>query len=145
MPASKYDIYAEQGSTLKLHLQYKTRAGVGINLSGFTGEMQIRRSVGDPQVVLRISSNGVWGGGTAGEFLLTDGGITGVGGITFGIGVTGASGITGGIMITVDRHTMSSVPEGKHFYDFTITNTIGESQRLIEGMFEVSPSVTRQT
>jgi hypothetical protein len=39
----------------------------------------------------------------------------------------------------------NKVPEGKHFYDFTITNTIGESQRLIEGMFEVSPSVTRQT
>lgn len=143
MPASKYDIYAEQGSTLKLHLQYKTRGGVGIDLSGFSGEMQVRRSVGDPQAVLRITSNGVWGGGASGEFTISDGGVTGIGGISFGIGVTGATGTTGGVMITVDDDTMMFVPEGRHFYDFKITNTLGETQRLLEGMFEVAPSVTR--
>jgi len=143
MPASKYDIYAEQGSTLKLHLQYKTRAGVGIDLSGFSGEMQVRRSVGDPQAVLRITNQGVWGGGSTGEFVISDGGVTGSGGITFGIGLTGQSGVTGGVMITVDDDTMMFVPEGRHFYDFKITNTLGETQRLLEGMFEVAPSVTR--
>ncbi len=143
MPASKYDIYAEQGSTLKLHLQYKTRAGLGIDLSGFSGEMQVRRSVGDPQAVLWITSSGVWGGGTGGEFSISDGGVTGIGGISFGIGVTGATGTTGGILITVDDDTMARVPEGKHFYDLKIINTLGETQRLLEGAFEVSPQVTR--
>lgn len=145
MPASKYDIYAEQGSTLKLHLQYKTRAGVGIDLSGFSGEMQVRRSVGDEQLVLRITNGGVWGGGSSGEFSLSGGGITGAGGISFGVSVTGGTGITGGILIKVDDDTMAYMPEGKHFYDFKIINTIGETQRLIEGAFDVSPQVTRTT
>lgn len=143
MPASKYDIYADQGSTFKLHLHYKTKAGIGIDLSGFSGEMQVRRSIADPQAVLRIINGEVWSGGDTGEFVVSSGGITGVGGITFGVGVTGATGITGGILITVSDETMSYVPEGKHFYDFKITNTIGETQRLLEGAFEVSPQVTR--
>lgn len=142
MPASKYDIHAEQGSTLKLHLQYKTRAGVGIDLSGFSGEMQVRRSINDEQVILRILNGAVWGGGSTGEFSLPFG-VTGSGGISFGIGVTGATGTTGGIMIIVDDDTMSNVPEGIHTYDFKVTNTLGETQRLIEGPFIVSPQVTR--
>lgn len=145
MPASKYDIYAEQGSTFKLHLQYKSRAGVGVDLSGFSGEMQVRRSVGDGQVVLRITNSGVWGGGSTGEFTLSEGGVTGSGGISFGIGVTGATGTTGGILITVDDDTMSNVPEGKHFYDLKVVNTLGETQRLIEGAFDVSPQITRSS
>jgi hypothetical protein len=143
MPASKYDIIADQGSTFKLHLHYKTKAGVGINLSGFSGEMQVRRSITDPQAVLKITSSGVWSGGDTGEFTVSSGGVTGVGGISFGVGVTGASGVTGGILISISDETMSYVPDGKHFYDFKITNTIGETQRLLEGAFEVSPQVTR--
>ncbi len=142
MPASKYDIYAEQGSTLKVHLQLKTRAGLPIDLSGFTGEMQVRRSVSDEQILLKITDNSVIGGGQSGEFTPGNG-ITGSGGILWGIGVTGASGATGCLLIKVDSTTMSFVPEGKHFYDLKITNTIGEVQRLLEGMFEVPAQVSR--
>jgi len=143
MPASKYDIYAEQGSTLKIHLQYKTRSGNPVDLSGFTGQMQVRRSISDSQSILMINDGGVLGGGTAGEFTIGSGGITGSGGIIWNIGVTGASGTTGCILIKVDSSTMSQVPEGKHFYDLKITNTVGEVQRLLEGMFEVAPQVSR--
>jgi hypothetical protein len=144
MPASKYDIYAEQGSTLKLHLQMKTRAGVPIDLSGFTGEMQVRRSVSDGQVVLQITDSTVMGGGQTGEFTLGSG-VTGSGGILWGVGLTGATGATGCILVKVDATTMSNVPEGKHFYDLKVTNTLGEVQRLLEGMFEVPAQVSRTT
>ena len=144
MPASKYDIYAEQGSTLKIHLQLKTRAGVPIDLSGFTGQMQVRRSVSDEQLLLQITDNTVVGGGTTGEFTLGSG-VSGSGGIIWGIGVTGASGATGCLLIKVDANTMTRIPEGKHFYDLKVTNTLGEVQRLLEGMFEVPAQVSRTT
>jgi len=143
MPASKYDIYAEQGSTLKLFLQYKTKAGVPINLTGFSGEMQVRRSVSDDQVLLQISNNGVTGGGLTGEFSIGVNGVKGTGGINWQVGITGATGATGCILIKVDPTTMSYVPDGKHFYDFKVTNTLGEVQRLLEGMFEVPAQVSR--
>lgn len=142
MPATKYDIHCEQGGTLKLHLHYKTNAGVGVDLTGFVGEMQVRRSVHDPETLLWIDVNGVTGGGSTGEFDPVSGGVAGSGGITFGVSATGAA-LTGGILITVDDDTMLNVPAGRHLYDFKVTNTLGETQRLIEGMFEVSPAVTR--
>jgi hypothetical protein len=142
MPATKYDIYTEQGGTFKLHLHYKTRAGVGIDLSGFNGEMQVRRSASDPEVLLWIDNNGVTGGGTTGEFDPVSGGEPGSGGITFGVSATGAS-LTGGILISVDDDTMLNVPAGRHLYDFRVTNTLGETQRLIEGFFEVAQAITR--
>jgi hypothetical protein len=37
MPASRYDIYTEQGSTFKLHLHYKYSGG-----TGYTGGIFIR-------------------------------------------------------------------------------------------------------
>ena len=33
MPAARYDMYAEQGTTFKLHLDYKYKGGTGIDLS----------------------------------------------------------------------------------------------------------------
>ena len=143
MPASRYDIYAEQGSTFKLHLDYKYKGGTGIDLSNFTGGMQVRRSEKDAQAVLFLSHLGVTGGGNTGEFTIGTDGIAGVGGISFNTSTTGATGYTGGIMFRIDNTTMKNVPAGKHFYDFEITNSIGETYRLIEGSFEVSREITR--
>jgi len=42
MAAGKYSFTIEQGSTLSFELQYKTAAGVPIDLSGYEGAMQIR-------------------------------------------------------------------------------------------------------
>lgn len=142
MPASRYDIYAEQGSTFKLHLDYKYAGGTGIDLSGFHGNMQVRKSDKDSNMLLFLSDYGVTGGGTTGFFGAT-GGVAGVGGISFNTSVAGATGYTGGIFLKVDSTTMKNVPSGKHFYDFEIINTLGEVYRLVEGSFEVSREITR--
>lgn len=142
MPASRYDIYAEQGTTFKLHLDYKYQGGTGIDLSNFTGEMQVRRSSKDSDILIFLTDNGVTGGGITGEFNI-GGGIAGVGGISFNTAVDGTDGYTGGILFRVDSTTMKNVPSGKHFYDFEMTNTLGEVMRLIEGTFEVSREITR--
>ena len=142
MPASRYDIYAEQGSTFKLHLHYKYSGGTGIDLSNFTGAMQVRRSAKDDQVVLFFTNNGVTGGGITGEFEIGSG-IAGVGGISFNTSITGGTGYTGGIFIRADATTMKNTPYGKHFYDLELINSLGEVQRLIEGSFEISREITR--
>jgi hypothetical protein len=135
-------MYAEQGTTFKLHLDYKYKGGTGIDLSNFTGEIQVRRSSKDSGLLLFLSSSGVTGGGITGEFSNSDG-VSGVGGISFNTAIDGSSGYTGGILLKVDSNTMKNVPYGKHFYDFELTNSLGEVQRLIEGSFEVSREITR--
>lgn len=143
MPASRYDIYAEQGTTFKLHLDYKYDGGTGINLSNFSGNLQVRKSSKESNVLLFLSNNGVTGGGITGEFAVGSGGIAGVGGISFNTAIDGATGYTGGILLRVDATTMKNMPYGKHFYDFELTNAIGEVSRLIEGSFEVYREITR--
>jgi hypothetical protein len=142
MPASRYDIYAEQGTTFKLHLHYKYSGGTGIDLANFTGAMQVRRSSKDDQVILFLTDNGVTGGGITGEFSI-GAGIAGVGGISFNTSISGGTGYTGGIFIRADATTMKNTPYGKHFYDLELTNSLGEVIRLIEGTFEVSREITR--
>lgn len=142
MPAGRYDIYSEQGATFKLHLDYKYQGGTGIDLSDFTGEMQVRRSAKDTSVLLFLSDNGVTGGGITGQFTIGNG-VSGIGGISFNTAIDGSAGYTGGILLRVDSDTMKNVPMGKHFYDFEMTNSIGEVMRLIEGTFEVSREITR--
>lgn len=144
MPASRYDIQSEQGSTFKLHLHYKYSGGTGIDLSNFTGRMQVRRSYKDPEVLLFLTQNGVTGGGITGEFIPgTTFGVAGIGGISFNTSITGTSGFTGGIFLRVDADTMSNVPYGKHFYDLELKNSVNEVMRLVEGSFDVSREITR--
>jgi hypothetical protein len=143
MPASRYDIYAEQGATFKLHLHYKYSGGTGIDLSNFTGAMQVRKSSKDDKVVLFFTNNGLTGGGITGEFTSGIDGIPGVGGLSFNTSIPGELGYTGGILIKADATTMKYAPAGKYFYDLELTNTLGEVQRLIEGSFEISREITR--
>lgn len=143
MPASRYDIYAEQGSTFKLHLHYKYSGGTGIDLSNFTGAMQVRKSIKDDDVILFFSNNGVTCGGITGEFSVGINGIAGIGGISFNTSISGSTGYTGGILIRADATSMKFAPAGKHFYDLELINSLGEVQRLIEGSFEISREITR--
>lgn len=143
MPASRYDIQAEQGATFKLHFHYKFSGGTGIDIGNFTGRMQVRRSYKDPNVILFLTQNGVTGGGITGEFNPGIDGIAGIGGISFNTSIAGTSGFTGGILLRVDADSMSNVPYGKHFYDLELKNTVGEVMRLVEGSFDVSREITR--
>jgi len=142
MPASRYDIQAEQGATFKLHFHYKFSGGTGIDIGNFTGRMQVRRSSKDPNVILFLTQNGVTGGCVTGEFN-SGGGIAGIGGISFNTSIAGTPGFTGGILLRIDADTMSNAPAGKHFYDLELRNTVGEVMRFVEGSFDVSREITR--
>ena len=143
MPAARYDIYAEQGSTFKLWMEYKIRGGTGFNLTGFQGNLQVRRAPADDKAVLYLSNSGVTHGGNTGEFTVGVDGVRGSGGITFNVASDAVTNYTGGIYISIDATSMTSTPAGKHFYDFEITNTSGEVMRLMEGAFTIPREITR--
>lgn len=140
MAAAKYDIYAEQGATFKLHFQYPTTT----SFSGYNGEMQVRDTETDPKVYLFLSNYGLTAGGITGDFDPTLGeGISGIGGISFNVDVNGSTGTTGGILIKIDRFTMGRLPAKKYFYDLKLIAPNNEAVRAIEGVFEVNRQITR--
>lgn len=144
MPASRYDIYAEQGTTFKLHLQYNYSGGTGIDLSSFNADLQVRKSLSDNKTLLYLTNYGVTGGGITGLFTPGTDGIAGIGGISFNTSIDGSNvGATGGILLKIDSNTMKNVPAGKHFYSLELKNNVDEIFRLIEGVFEVPREITR--
>ena len=158
MPAGEYDITSEQGTTFTLSLTYKDSNDAEIDLAGYTGEMQVRRSISDTQAVLFLSGpsgshaapgirGSLTGGGSTGEF--TTGstadatkGQTGTGGIMLNTSSTGGTGTTGGIYMQIDAETMSNVPSGNHVYDIEIKQGASIT-RILQGKFEVIAEVTR--
>ena len=149
MPSANHHIFVDQGSTFKLFFEYQTQGNTAIDLSAYSANMQVRKSVNDPLLLLHISGTsghtggvprGVTGGGITGDFAIT-GGVGGFGGITLNSSSTGAT-LNGGVNIVVDATTMSNIPSGRHLYDLELI-TGAEITRIIEGRFEVSPQVSR--
>lgn len=144
MAAARYDIYAEQGVSFKLHLQYTDTGNNPVNFAGYRGDMQVRESETDHNLYIHITQNGITAGGITGEYDPTSGqGVSGIGGISFNTGPTGTSGRTGGIYLTIDKDTMSRLPAKKYLYDLKLTTPQNETTRIIEGLFEVNRQITR--
>ena len=154
MAAREYDIYAEQGASFTLSLNYQDSTNTAIDLAGYTGSLQVRRSVSDNQALLFLSGptgssvapgirGSLTGGGSTGEFTTgTTQGQTGTGGIMLNTSSTGGTGHTGGIYISIDSATMSNVPSGNHVYDLEVVSGT-TVDRILRGRFEVNAEVTR--
>jgi hypothetical protein len=127
--AAHYDIQAEKGSTFQLHMVYKDNSNTAVDLSSYSGRMQIRRSMISSSTLLDVTS-GVTAGITGGT-----------GGFSMNASATGAF-LTGGILLTVDAVSMGLVPSGQHVYDLELVSGATIS-RLLEGRFECSNEVTR--
>jgi len=139
---ARYDITANQGETLNLHLLYTDTNDSAIDLSSYTGEMKVKRTfLGDTNILHLYSGNtsGITSGMT---------GSGGTGGITGGLFLNrnaGNSGSqTGGILLIAGATATSFFPTGKHSYDIEIKYTpTGAITRLTEGRFDVPGEVTR--
>ena len=127
MPAGRYDITAEQGATFKLFLEYQDSTGTAESLSGFTSRMDVKKYIGDSELLLQItgspSGGGITGGGSTGFFS------------------SGAGGFTGGIYTEISAAGMANVPTGRHFYDIELVNG-SEVTRILEGKFDVRGEVS---
>ena len=151
MAAGEYDIFAEQGASFTLSLNYQDSNNASIDLESYTGRMQVRRSVSDNQALLFLtgatgshtSTGSLTGGGSTGEFTTgSSQGQVGTGGIQLNTSSTGGTGHTGGIYISIDSASMANVPSGLHVYDIELVagTTV---DRILKGRFEVNAEVTR--
>lgn len=144
MASGRYDITAEQGVTFKLHLRYRDSKNDFVDLDpdlGWTARLQVRRSSEDSGLLLHVTTSGITGGGSTGEFT-SGSGVIGSGGITMNASATGGTGHSGGVLIGIDAGSMSNVPKGNHFYDLEIVKG-DHVTRLVEGRFSIDREITR--
>lgn len=128
MAAGKYHLIIEQGATLNLEIQYKDSAGTAIDLTGYSGKMQIRSDYADnnPTTYITLSSS-----------LAVDG---------TGLNFSGSNGTTpptsGSIGIYISAASSSAFTFDTARYDLEITSG-SVVTRLLQGDVKLQKEVTR--
>ena len=129
MSAGRYSFTIEQGTTFQLELIYKDSNQTPVNLSGYSGRMQLRPTVDSTTVYLTLSSS-----------LNADG---------TGLNFSGSSGTnppsSGSIGIYISSCTSSLLNFTNAYYDLEIYSgsNCPYTVRLIEGQVQLSKEVTR--
>jgi hypothetical protein len=129
MSAGKYSFTIEQGTTFQLELIYKDSNQTPIDLTGYSGRMQIRPTVDSTTVYLTLSSS-----------LRADG---------TGLNFSGSGGTnppsSGSIGIYIASCTSSLLNFTNAYYDLEIYSgsSCPYTVRLIEGQVKLSKEVTR--
>jgi hypothetical protein len=125
MPAGRYNLLIEQGATYTLELQYKDSNGVIVDLTGYSGRLQIRPSIGSPTAYLCLSSS-----------LNPDG---------TGLNFSGSNGTTpptsGSIGVYISATTSSMLTFDTGVYDLEIQSGTFVT-RLLQGNVQLSKEVT---
>ena len=129
MSAGRYSFTIEQGTTFQLELIYKDSNQTPINLTGYSGRMQLHPTVDSTTVYLTLSSS-----------LNADG---------TGLNFSGSSGTnppsSGSIGIYIASCTSSLLNFTNAYYDLEIYSgsNCPYTVRLIEGQVQLSKEVTR--
>jgi hypothetical protein len=125
MPAGRYNLLIEQGATFEIELQYKDSNGAVVDLTGYSGRLQIRPSIGSPTAYLCLSSS-----------LNADG---------TGLNFSGSNGTTppvsGSIGVYISATTSSMLTFNTGVYDLEIASGSFVT-RLLQGNVQLSKEVT---
>jgi hypothetical protein len=127
MPAGKYSLLVEQGTTLNIELQYLDSNNTPIDLTGYTAKMQIKDNYANSAttVYATLSSN-----------ILPDG---------TGLNLSGSRGLnsptSGTIGVCISAATSSTFDFNIAYYDLEIT-TGSIVTRLLQGTVALSKEVT---
>jgi hypothetical protein len=119
MAAGRYNFVIEQGTTFTLALQYKDSNNTPIDLTGYSGRMQIRPSIGSPTAYLCLSSS-----------IQAD-----------GTGITFPTPASGSINLFISAVSSSQLTFNQGVYDLEITSG-SVVTRLIQGNVQLSKEVT---
>ena len=125
MPAGKYSFVIEQGATKQFEIRYADSSGNPIDLTPYSGKLQIRDAPGSPNLYATLSSS-----------LLPDG---------TGLNFNGMSGTTpktsGSIGFYISAVTSSMFTFTEAVYDLDLTSG-SYVTRILEGKIKVSQEVT---
>jgi hypothetical protein len=127
MSAGKYSFVIEQGATVNFEIQYKESSNNPVDLTDYSGKMQIRSGYADsnPTTYITLSSS-----------LAADG---------TGLNFSGSNGTTpptsGSIGIYISAASSSAFTFGSAYYDLEIVSG-SVVTRLIEGQVRLSQQVT---
>lgn len=113
--AGKYTFVMDQGSTWNSVLTWRI-SGTPVDLSGYSARMQTRATVDSTTTVFSWTSAG-------GQLVL--------------------GGAAGTITMNVADSVTSTYPAGTYVYDLELESGGGETTRLLEGTFKITPEVTR--
>ena len=121
MSAGKYSFVIEQGSTVNFEIQYKDSNNNPVDLTDYSGKMQIKSGYADsnPTTYITLSSS-----------LADD-----------GTGLNFSNAISGSIGIYISAASSSVFTFGSAYYDLEITSG-SVVTRLIEGQVRLSQQVT---
>ena len=128
MAAGKYNFTIEQGTTVNFELQYKDSIGTPIDLTGYSGRMQIRPDFADNTKTsyLYLSSS------------IADDGT--------GLSFSGSTGTTpvqsGSIGVYISAYSSSTLNFDSAYYDLELEYE-GNVTRLLQGTIKLSREVTR--
>jgi len=131
MSAGRYNFYIEQGATFKTDLAYKDSSGNPIDLTLYTGRMQIRPTVTSDTVYLTLTSS-LNGDGT---------------GLNFSGSNNSLPPTSGTVGVVIASCTSSNLSwTGDAYYDIELYSGSGDcayTVRLLEGKVRLSKEVTR--
>ena len=126
MAAGRYSFTIEQGSTLDFNVQYLDSNSTPVDLTDYSGKMQIRPSAGSSDVIATLSSSRD-----------TDG---------TGLNFSGSNGSTpptsGSIGVFISAASSSAFSFNEAVYDLEIYSG-SIVTRILEGKVKLSPEVTR--
>jgi len=127
MAAGKYTILIEQGATLKLDLAYKDSTNKSIDLTGYSGKMQIKNDYSSSATTTYLTlSSSRYPDGT-------------------GINFSGSANLlpptSGTIGIIISAATSSLLTFDTAYYDLEITSG-SVVTRLLQGTVQISKQVT---
>ena len=128
MPAGKYALLIEQGATLKLDLAYKDSNNAAIDLTGYSGKLQIKNNYADSATTTYL---------TLSSSLNADGT-----GINFSGSSNSISPVSGTIGIVISAASSSALTFDTAYYDLEITSG-SVVTRLLQGTVQINKEVTR--
>lgn len=134
MAAGKYNFTIEQGATLDFEIRYKDGTGTAVDLSGYTGKMQIRSNYsgsGSTYLTLTSSLGDTYTKSSSSLFLSFSGSD---------LNNPPTSGSIGVYIGWYHTNTLNYISPA--YYDLEITAADSTKTRIIEGKINLSRQVT---
>ena len=126
MSAGIYNLSIEQGATFDLEIRYKDANGDPVDLTGYSGRMQIRPTIESTTIYLTLSSS-----------LQPDGT-----GLNFSGSDNYKPSTSGSVSIFISAYTSSMLNFGQAVYDLEIYSG-SYAYRVLQGGVRLSKEVTR--